>query len=96
MRRKIPAHQAVEQDLLLVAHRTFLERKVFGGHVEHKHKPVRSLELLRLGSLFVRFQFVGHHDEAVVARRAPVLDVLGRLRILSYEAHTRTTAFTRV
>src|SRR3982750_2838132 len=64
-------------------------RGIFRRDVEGDHEPVGPLELVRLlplRDLAGRFDLVGHEDEAVVARRAPVLEVVDHYRLAAVVA----------
>src|SRR6185369_6569961 len=64
------------RSLASVARCCFVRRDIFGSHVEGEHKTVGALELESLGALAVGFKLIRHHDEAIVAWRSPIFDVL--------------------
>src|SRR5579864_4983478 len=45
-------------------------------HIKSKHEPVCALELKRLRTFMISLKLIRHHDEAVIAWRSPVPDIL--------------------
>src|SRR5205823_10059577 len=73
----------------LISHRCFLRRDILRRHVKSQHETVSTLELKRVRAFAVGFNLVRHHNEAVVARRPPILDVLKHRLIVGHSLKTR-------